>query len=105
MSVSISDFNKDGWPDIYVTNDFSWGNLSANNFRILRLGHIILWAAEAKVELGKLEEARALVNRLRARAANPDGFVPEAIQGAKRPEYTTISNPAANNNIKEYTDP
>ena len=80
-----------------------WGNLSANNFRIMRLGHVILWAAEAKVELGKLEEARALVNRIRARAANPDGFVPEAIQGATRPEYTTTSNPAANYNVGQYT--
>jgi len=80
-----------------------WGNLTANNFRIMRLGHVILWAAEAKVELGKLEEARALVNRLRLRAANPDGFVPEAIQGATRSEYTTTANPAANYNVKEYT--
>jgi hypothetical protein len=82
-----------------------WGNISANNFRIMRLGHVILWAAEAKVELGKLEEARALVNLLRARAANPDGFVPEAIQGATRPEYTTTANPAANYVIGEYTQP
>tara|TARA_X000000950_G_C13586053_1_gene525375 strand:- start:218 stop:628 length:411 start_codon:yes stop_codon:yes gene_type:complete len=44
-----------------------------------------------------------LVNRLRARAANPDGFVPEAIQGATRAEYTTTSNPAANYNVGEYT--
>ena len=80
-----------------------WGNISANNFRILRLGHVLLWAAEAKVELGKLDEARMLVNRLRARAANPDGFIPEAIQGATRPEYTTTSNPAANYNVGEYT--
>jgi len=82
-----------------------WGNISANNFRIMRLGHVILWAAEAKVELGKLEEARALINLLRARAANPDGFVPEAIQGATRPEYTTTANPAANYVIGEYTQP
>ena len=44
-----------------------------------------------------------MVNRLRARAANPDGFVPEAIQGATRAEYTTTSNPAANYNVGEYT--
>ena len=80
-----------------------WGNLSANNLRIMRLGHVILWAAEAKVELGKLEEARALVNRLRARAANPDGFVPGATQGATRPEYTLTGSPGANYNVGEYT--
>ena len=82
-----------------------WGNLSANNLRIMRLGHVILWAAEAKMELGKLEESRALINRIRARAANPAGFVPEAIQGATRPEYTKTSNPAANYNVGEYTQP
>jgi hypothetical protein len=82
-----------------------WGNLTANNFRIMRLGHVMLWAAEAKVELGKLEEARALVNLIRARAANPAGFEVEAIQGATRPEYTTTGNPAANYVIGEYTQP
>jgi hypothetical protein len=82
-----------------------WGNLSANNFRIMRLGHVLLWAAEAKVELGKLEEARALINRLRVRAANPEGFVSEAIQGTNRPDFTTTSNPAANYNVGEYTQP
>jgi hypothetical protein len=80
-----------------------WGNLTANNFRIMRVGHILLWAAEAKVELGKLEEARMLVNRLRIRAANPAGFIPEAIQGETRSDYTTTTNPAANYNIGEYT--
>jgi hypothetical protein len=80
-----------------------WGNLTANNFRIMRLGHVILWAAEAKVELGKLEEARALINRLRARAANPVNFHKEAIQGATRPEFTLTDNYAANYNVGEYT--
>ena len=81
-----------------------WGNLSANNFRIMRLGHLILWAAEAKMELGKLEESRALINRLRARAANPAGFVPGATQGATRPEYTLTGTPGANYNVGQYTE-
>ncbi len=82
-----------------------WGNLSANNLRIMRLGHVILWAAEAKVELGKLEEARALVNRLRVRASNPEGFVPGATQGATRTEYSLTGSPGANYNVGEYTAP
>ena len=69
-----------------------WGNLTANNFRIMRLGHIKLFLAEAYVETGRLEEARAQINDLRRRAANPDGFEVEAIQGASRQEYTTTSN-------------
>ena len=82
-----------------------WGNLTANNFRIMRLGHIKLFLAEAYVETGRLEEARAQINDLRRRAANPDGFEVEAIQGASRQEYTTTSNPAANYVIGEYTAP
>jgi hypothetical protein len=80
-----------------------WGNLTANNYRIMRLAHVKLWLAEAYVEAGRLEDARAQVNDLRARAANPAGFVKEAIQGATRTEYTTTDNPAANYNISEYT--
>jgi hypothetical protein len=80
-----------------------WGNLTANNYRIMRLSMVKLWLAEAYVEAGRLEDARAQVNDIRRRAANPAGFVPEAIQGATRTEFTTTSNPAANYNIGEYT--
>lgn len=79
-----------------------WGHLSANNFRIMRLGHVMLWLAETYVESGKLDEARMLVNKIRERAANPDGFVPEAIQGDTRSDYTKTSNPAANYNVGQY---
>ncbi|MBF12452.1 MAG: RagB/SusD family nutrient uptake outer membrane protein [Flavobacteriaceae bacterium] len=82
-----------------------WGNLTANNFRIMRLGHVLLWAAEAAVETGDLEKARGYVNRLRARAANPSGFQEGATQGATRPEYTLTGAPAANYVIGEYTAP
>ena len=80
-----------------------WGNISANNYRIMRLSMIYLWLAEIEVETGSLEKAREYVNLLRTRAANPAGFVPEAIQGASRAEYTTTSNPAANYNTGLYT--
>ena len=52
-----------------------WANLNANNYRLLRYGHVLLWAAEAEAGLGDLEKARGYVNQIRARAANPDGFV------------------------------
>ena len=82
-----------------------WGNLTANNFRIMRLGHVLLWAAEAAVETGQLEKARGYINQLRARAANPAGFQEGATQGATRPEYTKTGSPAANYVIGEYTAP
>lgn len=87
-----------------------WGNLSANNYRIMRLDMIYLWLAEAEVELGDLERARELVNEIRTRAANPEGFVPLATQGTDRNDFTIEEGtPAANYDIATYdaawTDP
>lgn len=57
-------------------NTFS-GNprLNANNYRMVRYANVLLWLAEVEVELNNLEAARALVNQVRQRAANPAGFV------------------------------
>ncbi len=80
-----------------------WGNLSANNYRIMRLDMVILWLAEAEVELGNLERARELVNMIRTRAANPEGFVPRATQGTDRNDFTIeAGTPAANYDIATY---
>ena len=48
---------------------------NANNYRIIRLSHVILWLAECEVEVGSLDKARELVNQIRKRAANPNGVV------------------------------
>ena len=54
----------------------SWTNgYTAVNFTIIRLADVLLMAAEANAELGNLEDARELVNQVRARAANEDAFV------------------------------
>lgn len=83
-----------------------WGNLSSNNYRILRYDMILLWLAECEVELGSLENARKLVNQVRTRAANPEGFVKKAVQGTKsRDDYTVLNEPAANYVIKTYDTP
>jgi starch-binding outer membrane protein, SusD/RagB family len=80
-----------------------WGNLSSNNYRILRYDMILLWLAEVEVEIGSLEKARTLVNQVRTRAANPAGFVKKAVQGpASRDDYTVLDEPAANYVIKTY---
>ncbi|MFD0798551.1 RagB/SusD family nutrient uptake outer membrane protein [Maribacter chungangensis] len=82
-----------------------WQNLSANNYRIMRLGMIYLWLAEVEVELGNLERARELVNVIRARASNPAGFVPKAIQGEERNDFTIVPDePAANYEIAQYNE-
>ena len=83
-----------------------WGNLSSNNYRILRYDMILLWLAECEVELGGLEAARKLVNQVRTRAANPEGFVKKAVQGTKsRDDYTVLNEPAAKYVIKTYDAP
>lgn len=68
--------------------------LSANNVRIMRFAEVILMAAEAEIELGNLDRGRELVNQIRSRAANPDGFV-------KLPNGT----PAANYVVQPYKTP
>jgi hypothetical protein len=75
------------------TNTFA-GNprLNANNYRMIRYSHVILWLAEIAVKQGDLETARGYVNQIRARAAHPSGFVTKA-----------DGTPAANYLIGEYT--
>ena len=54
-----------GWP---------WG-ASGLNWQIIRYAHVLLWKAEALIELGEpagLEEARSIINRIRRRAAQSE---------------------------------
>lgn len=55
-----SPFMIKGWP---------WGG-SALNHQVIRYADVLLWKAEALIELGRQEEAVALINRVRARAKN-----------------------------------
>jgi starch-binding outer membrane protein, SusD/RagB family len=48
---------------------------TANGYRLIRYADVLLLLAECEIETNNLEAARALVNQIRARAANPDGFV------------------------------
>jgi hypothetical protein len=49
---------------------------TANNVNLIRYSDILLWAAEAEVEVGgDLNKAREYVNSVRARAANPLSWV------------------------------
>ena len=77
------------------TNTFA-GNprLNANNYRMIRYSHVLLWLAEIEVEVGDLNVARGYVNQIRQRAANPAGFV-----------LTSAGAPAANYLINQYTTP
>lgn len=59
-----------------LTDGSGWTRgFSAMNYNIIRFADVLLMAAECEVELGNLEAARALVNQIRARAANPASWV------------------------------
>ncbi|MDE5858703.1 MAG: RagB/SusD family nutrient uptake outer membrane protein [Muribaculaceae bacterium] len=61
----VSPESKDmlqGWP---------WG-ASEMNWQIIRYADLLLYKAEALIELGQLDEARELINRVRSRAMNSE---------------------------------
>ncbi len=55
-----SPFMVKGWP---------WGG-SALNFTIIRYADVLLWKAEALIELGRQDEAVSLINEVRTRVKN-----------------------------------
>lgn len=62
-----------------LQDNSSWTpGYTAQNFTIIRFADVLLMAAECEVEIGSLEKAREYVNLVRARAANPAGFVKRA---------------------------
>lgn len=83
LSPESADANQ-GWP---------WG-ASALNWQIIRYADLLLYKAEALIEIGGdgLEEARTLINRVRARAAN----------SAYVKDFNDPSRDAANYKIGQY---
>ncbi|HMQ45888.1 MAG TPA: RagB/SusD family nutrient uptake outer membrane protein [Saprospiraceae bacterium] len=78
--------------DANLAGTYDWGfALTAQNVTIIRLADVMLLAAEAEAELDNLPRALELVNMVRMRAANPNGFV-------KKSDGT----PAANYQIGMY---
>ncbi|UXE65140.1 MAG: RagB/SusD family nutrient uptake outer membrane protein [Chryseotalea sp. WA131a] len=85
----------------------SWGQkFNANNYNLIRFADVILWLAEAEAEAGSPARARDLVNEIRRRAANPDGFVKGRFSGynASGEKIMDLTQPAANYVINEYTN-
>lgn len=64
---------------------------TTNGYRLIRYADVLLLLAECQIETGDLAGARTNVNLIRARAANPDGFVKNA-----------DGSPAANYQIQQY---
>jgi hypothetical protein len=79
---------------------------TANNVNLIRYADILLWAAEVEAEIGDgdLNKARDYVNQVRARAANPEGWVKndDNIPYAKKVTYDQAHFDAIND--PSFTD-
>lgn len=82
-----------------------WGanQATSNNYNMIRFADVLLWAAEVEVEVGSLTQAQVYVNLVRARAANPDGWVKTYID-PNDPMVGFTNIPAANYKIGLYTN-
>ncbi|TAG99636.1 MAG: RagB/SusD family nutrient uptake outer membrane protein [Sphingobacteriales bacterium] len=74
---------------VLTDKNFWTSGVTANNYTLIRFADVILMLAETEVEVGTLEEARRLVNQVRARAANPTGFVQGSAATYQVGLYTT----------------
>jgi hypothetical protein len=95
---------KDAYTDV---GSAYWGptELVANNVNIIRFADVLLWAAECAIEVGNdVPTAMAYVNAVRARAADPSGWVYKgSAYDAASATYTTQTTPADNYKIGLYT--
>ncbi|MBN8857578.1 MAG: RagB/SusD family nutrient uptake outer membrane protein [Sphingobacteriales bacterium] len=79
----------------------SQGYSTAVNYLLIRFADVLLWAAEVEVELGNLAKAESYVNIVRARAANPEGWVYNYLDN-NDPSQGYSTTPAANYKIGLY---
>jgi hypothetical protein len=75
---------------------------TSNNYTMIRFADVLLWAAEAEVEVGSLAKAQEYVNRVRTRAANPAGWVKKYVDNTA-PLKGVTNEPAANYKVGLYT--
>ena len=78
--------------------------LTANNVNIIRFADVLLWAAEAHLKTGDPATAVTLVNRVRARAADPKGwvYVGGATYSGATSTYAPQTTPADNYKVGLY---
>ncbi|MDP9041421.1 MAG: RagB/SusD family nutrient uptake outer membrane protein [Bacteroidota bacterium] len=89
-----------------VYTESGWGGpaLTANNVNLLRFADILLWDAEAQIEVGSVDSARYFVNLIRQRITDSSGWVHTYIDPAN-PTKGFTNTPAANYHIGLYTIP
>jgi len=79
----------------YLVKGWPWGG-SALNYQVIRYADVLLWKAEALIELGRQAEALPLINAIRTRAKNSKYVL--AWNNASSTDY------AAKYNISAYQD-
>ena len=67
---------------------------TANGYRLIRYADVLLLLAECQIETSDLGTARTNINLIRARAANPDGFVKND-DGSNAANYSVAEYPAS----------
>jgi hypothetical protein len=77
------------------------GQATSNNYNVIRFADVLLWAAECEVEVGSLAQAENYVNRVRARAADPTGWVHTYVDN-NDPSKGFSNTPAANYKVGLY---
>jgi hypothetical protein len=89
------------------TETVFWGatQITSLNTNLMRFADVLLMAAEAEIEVGTLAKAETYVNRVRARAADPTGWVyKNSTYDASKGMYSTGGGaaPADNYLVKQY---
>jgi hypothetical protein len=79
----------------------SWAPGSSINYLVIRFADVLLMAAECEAQIGSLAKAEEYVNIVRARAANPQGWVYK-YKNDDKPMGGYSSVPAANYKISIY---
>lgn len=77
------------------------GYATSTPYDLIRFADVLLWAAECEIEVGSLAKAEEYVNVVRARAANPEGFVYQYLDESN-PTSGYSTTPAANYKVGLY---
>lgn len=78
-----------------------WTMVNSTNYNMIRFADVLLMAAEAEVETGSLAQAEVYVNMVRARAADPAGWVKTYVDNSD-PSKGFTNTPAANYKVGLY---